>query len=119
MSLKKLEKCTQILAKLQLNFASIATPISLVLGSNFASIDPKLLKTTPKNEKIVDNFSSPRRPFFRKEATVAELILPYFWLIYLFLKELCSFSEVEQKCRKWADSPKFFPKKKKKKVNCW
>ena len=118
MSLKKLEKCTQILAKLRLNFASIDTPISLILGSNFASIEPKLLKTTPKNGKIVDNFSSPRRPFFRKEATVAELISSHFRIISLLINKLCSFNKVEQKCRKTADRLKNFQKPASKKVHC-
>ena len=95
MSIKKLEKCTQILAKLRLNFASIATPISLILESNFASIGPKFLQSDPKNRKIVDNFSSPRRPFFRKEATVAELISPHFRIISLLIKVLCVFNKVE------------------------
>ena len=83
MSLKKLEKCTQILAKLRLNFASIATPISLILPLNFASIDPKLLKTTLKNGQIVDNFSSPRRPFFSQGSDCSGVDFTPF-LNYLF-----------------------------------
>ena len=86
--------------ELRLNFASIATPISLVLGSNFASIDPKFLKTSPKNGQIVDNFSSPQSPKFRKEAAVAELISGYFCVISLFLNALCSFNKGEQKMPK-------------------
>ena len=118
MSLKKLEKCTRILAKLRLNFASIATPISLVLRSNFASIDPKFLQTAPKNRQIVDNFSSPHDPFFRKEAAVAELISPHFYTISFSLKELCIFNTLTIFTSKSTNPPKIFQKPASKNLHC-
>ena len=118
MSLKKLKKCTRILAKLRLNFASITTPISLVLGSNFASIDPKFLQSAPKNRQIVDNFSSPHDPSFHKEAAVAELISSHFHTISFSLKELRIFNTLAVFTSKSANPPKIFQKPASKKVNC-
>ena len=45
---------------------------------------------------------------FRKEATVAELILSHFRVISLLFKELRLFNKGELKCLKWTDSPIFF-----------
>ena len=47
---------------------------------------------------------------FRKEATVAELILSHFRIISLLFKELWLFNEDKKKCLKRTDSPKIFQK---------
>ena len=97
-------------AKLRLNFADIATPISPILVTNFAHFDPKFLQSAPKNRQIVDNFSSPFGLNFRNEATVGELILAYFCVIYLFLKDLCILSIALFFALKNGESPKNFQK---------
>ena len=77
--------------------------ISPILLGNFADFPtqfrpywPEISLAFPKKLPLVDNFSTTLTPKFRKEAAVAELISPYFWLISLFLNELYSFNEVEK-----------------------
>ena len=55
---------------------------------------------------------------FRKEATVAELILPNFRVISLPFKELRLFNKDELKHLKWTDSPKIFQKPASKNLHC-
>ena len=84
-----------------------------------SSIDPKFLQSTPKNRQIVDNFSSPHDPFFRKEAAVAELISPHFLTISFSLKELCIFNTLAIFTSKSANLPKNFQKTALKNLHCW
>ncbi len=44
---------------------------------------------------VVDNFSTTLGPNFRKEAAVAELISPSFYIISLFFNALYVFKKIE------------------------
>ena len=109
-SLKKREESPRKEAKLTPNFAHFGHSISPVLQTNFALINPKFLKTSPKKDEFVDNFLSPSKPNFRKEAAVAELISPSFHPISFSLKKLCIFSIFTIFSSKSANSPKNYRK---------
>ena len=92
----------------------LSEPISPILLTQFRlyceAISPILIQNSfsfpPKSSQLLITFD----PNFRKEAAVAELISPNFFVISLFLNALCSFNKGEQKCRKFANLPKHFQK---------